>query len=136
MAKLLVVAAMAVAVSGAPGDGAALKPAFGNTIVSTYPDGRQGQLWLHADGSYAAEGRRGDRSSGHWKIKGAKVCLKQSSPHAFPFSYCAALPPGGVGAVWSGKAVTGETIRIRLVRGPKGRTTPPAQPGHGPVRTS
>lgn len=136
MSSLLIAAALAAAVSGSPDATAKVRPAFGNTIVSTYPDGRQGQLWLHADGSYAAEGRRGDRSSGHWKVKGAKVCLKQSSPHAFPFSYCAALPPGGVGAVWSGKAVTGEAIRIKLAKGPKGRTTPPAQPGHGPVRKS
>jgi hypothetical protein len=128
MANLLVVAAMAAAASGAA-DGAALKVAFGNTIVTTYPDGRQGQLWLHADGSYAAEGRRGDPSSGRWKLKGDKVCLKQSKPHAFPFSYCAAAPTGGLGSSWSGKAVTGEAIRIKLVKGMHGRTAPPAQPG-------
>lgn len=128
----LVFAALAAAATLASPDAAVLKAAFGNTIVSTYPDGRQAQLWLRSDGSYAAEGRRGDRSAGRWKLKGAKVCLKQSKPHAFPFSYCAPVPPGGVGTVWSGKAVTGEPIRIKLVRGSSGRTTPPAEPGHGP----
>ena len=28
------------------------------------PDGRKGKLWLSQDGSYAAAGRRGDKSSG------------------------------------------------------------------------
>jgi hypothetical protein len=121
MSSLFAIALMAAAASGA-GDAAKVRMAFGNTIVSTYPDGRQAQLWLHPDGTYSAEGRRLDRSSGHWKIKGQKVCLKQSKPHAFPFSYCAAVPPGGVGASWSGKAVTGERIRIHLVKGPSGRS--------------
>ena len=35
-----------------------LQQAFGSTIVSTYPDGRQGKLWLKADGTYTAEGRK------------------------------------------------------------------------------
>ena len=26
--------------------------AFGSTIVSTYPDGRQAELWLKRDGTY------------------------------------------------------------------------------------
>jgi hypothetical protein len=127
MSSLIAIAILAVA-AGGPGDRSRVSVAFGNTIVSTYPDGRQAQLWLHADGSYTAEGRRGDRSAGHWKLKGDKVCLKQSKPHSFPFSYCAAAPPGGVGVSWSGKAVTGEAIRIRLAKGASGRTVPPSQP--------
>lgn len=130
MSSLLTVAVMAAAAATGAGDMAKVKIAFGNTIVSTYPDGRQAQLWLHPDGSYTAEGRRLDRSSGRWKIKGQKVCLKQSKPHAYPFSYCAALPPGGVGASWSGKAVTGEAIRIKLVKGPEGRSLSSVQVAH------
>jgi hypothetical protein len=133
MSSLFAIVVLAAAVSG-PGDAAKVSVAFGNTIVSTYPDGRQAQLWLHPDGTYAAEGRRLDRSSGRWKIKGEKVCLKQSKPHAFPFTYCAAMPPGGVGTSWSGKAVTGEAIRIKLVKGPSGRSPSSIQTaknGHG-----
>lgn len=122
MSSLIAVAVLAAAAAGGAGDSSKVSMAFGNTIVSTYPDGRQAQLWLHPDGSYSAEGRRLDRSSGHWKIKGDKVCLKQSKPHAFPFSYCAAVPPGGIGVSWRGKAVTGEAIRIKLVKGPSGRS--------------
>jgi hypothetical protein len=91
--------------------------AFGNTIVSTYPDGRTGRLWLHEDGSYSAKGRKGDPSSGHWSVKGEKVCLKQAKPMAVPFSFCTGMGAAKVGASWDGKAVTGEKIKIRMVKG-------------------
>ena len=94
-----------------------LEPAFSNTIVSTYPDGRKAKLWLNRDGSYRAQGRRGKPSSGRWTLKGERICLKQTRPIAGPFSYCTAVKRGGVGTSWSGKAVTGEPIRISVVAG-------------------
>jgi hypothetical protein len=98
-----------------------LEAAFGSTIVSTYPDGRQAELWLNRDGSYTAEGRRHDRSSGVWQVKqdkdGPKLCMKQRRPFPAPFSYCTGVPDGGIGSPWAGKAYTGEKISIRLVRG-------------------
>ena len=109
--------ALAAAVPCLAAEASALHETFGNTIVSTYPDGRKAELWLHPDGSYDAEGRKHDRSVGHWKIKGEKVCLKQSHPFSFPFTYCTPLVQGGVGASWAGKAVTGEAISIKLVSG-------------------
>jgi len=104
-------------------DTAAAKPppqvaqAFGNTIISTYPDGRKARLWLQPDGGYTAMGRRGDRSAGHWKLKGDKLCLKQSRPIPVWFSYCTGLPTGDT---WKAKAVTGEPIVVRLVKGRSG----------------
>ena len=102
-----------------------LEQAFGSTIVSTYPDGRQGELWLKRDGSYAAEGRRHDRSSGTWQVKGDKLCLKQHTPFPAPFSYCTGVPEGGIDKPWNGKAYTGEQIRIKLMKGI-------VDPGNGP----
>lgn len=108
-----------------------LEQAFGSTVVSTYPDGRQAELWLKRDGTYNAEGRRHDRSSGVWQIKsdkgGAKLCLKQRRPFPAPFSYCTGVPEGGLDKPWTGKAYTGEPISIRVVRGlydpaPRGRS--------------
>lgn len=96
---------------------AALEPAFKNTIVSTYPDGRTAKLWLNKDGTYRAEGRRGKPSSGRWSVKGEKVCLKQSKPFAGPFSYCTPIRSGGVGTSWAAKAVTGEPIKVTVVSG-------------------
>ncbi|PHY13259.1 hypothetical protein CSW58_06980 [Caulobacter sp. B11] len=115
MLALLTTAALAASVlTSGP---AALAPAFGNTVVSTYPDGRQARLWLNRDGGYRATGRRGKASSGTWSLKGGKVCLKQRKPIAAPITFCAPYRSGGVGTRWTGKAVTGETIQIALVAG-------------------
>ena len=113
----LACAAVAAAIICGAAGPSGLQAAFRNTVVSTYPDGRQAKLWLAKDGSYTAEGRRHDRSNGHWKLKDGRICLRQSHPPTLPFSYCTDLPSGGVGATWSAKAVTGEAIRVRLVKG-------------------
>ena len=91
-----------------------LQQAFGNTIVSTYPDGRTAELWLEPSGDYKAMGRKRDPSSGHWKLAGDKLCLKQSRPFPAPFSFCTPLPSGDS---WTAKAVTGEALRVKLVKG-------------------
>jgi hypothetical protein len=115
LAALLGVAAAAGACTAA--SSSPVDEAFGNTVVSTYPDGRTAELWLAPDGSYTGQGRHHDMSSGHWKVEGAKLCLKQSRPIAFPFSYCPPLPSSGLGAPWAGKAPTGEVTQIKLVHG-------------------
>ena len=94
-----------------------VEQAFGNTIVSTYPDGRTGELWLRPDGAYTAKGRRGDPSNGHWSVKGDQLCLRQSRPIPTPFKYCTSVPTGGLETSWSAKAVSGEPIRVKLVKG-------------------
>ena len=92
----------------------AIEQAFGNTVVSTYPDGRTGLLWLKADGSYSAKGRRRTASSGTWSIKKAQVCLKQLKPTRGPFTYCTPLPSS---QTWFAKAVTGERISLKILQG-------------------
>ena len=91
-----------------------LAKAFGNTVVSTYPDGRTGLLWLKPDGTYSAKGRHRTSSSGTWTLKGAKMCLSQKKPVWAPFAYCTALPSS---TTWNAKAVTGEPITVRIVKG-------------------
>ncbi len=98
-----------------------MEKAFGSTIVSTYPDGRQGELWLNKDGTYTAAGRRQDRSSGAWQVKGDKLCMKQKTPFPAPFSYCTPIPTAGIDTSWTGKAYTGETLSIKVVKGMHGR---------------
>ena len=70
---------------------AQVEAAFANTIVSTYPDGRQAKLWLNPDGTYR--------------------------PIPIPFSWCTARVQGGVGATWTARAVTGEPIKVELKGG-------------------
>lgn len=92
--------------------GSALEKAFTGTIVSTYPDGRTAELWMNPAGTYTSMGRRHDRHSGHWTLKGDKVCFKRGL-----FGYCTALPTE---ASFTTKAVTGETIQVRLAPGRRG----------------
>jgi hypothetical protein len=103
--------ATAVLAAEAP---ASLQKAFGNTIISTYPDGRTGLLWLKADGTYTAKGRRRTPSSGAWSVKGERICLKQLKPSRAPINYCTPLPEG---ETWAARAVTGEKIKVKLVKG-------------------
>ena len=101
----------------AAADASPVSPAFGNTIVSTYADGRTAELWLAPDGSYTAEGRRHDPSRGHWSVKPGRLCLKQVKPAPVPFSFCTPIPAAGMGQAWPAKAASGEAITVKVVNG-------------------
>ncbi len=116
LGQLTLGAAAAVLLAGAA-RASSVDAAFGNTILSTYPDGRTGELWLHPDGTYTAEGRKGDPSSGKWSTKGEKLCLKQSKPMSSIIAFCQAVPANGLRDGWTSKAVSGEKIEIKLVHG-------------------
>jgi hypothetical protein len=123
-----------------PPHDARLETAFGSTIVSTYPDGRQAELWLKRDGAYEAEGRRHDRSSGTWQIKGDdqhghKLCMKQHRPIPAPFSFCTPCPDR-LDQPWTAKAYTGEQISVRLVRGVFDPARDGQQDGGGKAQTA
>jgi hypothetical protein len=97
---------------------ASVARAFGNTLVSTYPDGRTGEIWLKADGTYTGLGRKKtDPSSGHWKIKGDSICLSQSKPFVFGYTVCIKVPESGLESGFQNKAVTGEMTTVTLVHG-------------------
>lgn len=103
----------------------ALEAAFGATLVSTYPDGRQAKLWLARDGGYTGQGRRGGMSSGRWSVDGQRLCMKQSRPLPVPFRFCTPIVSGGVGTRWTAKAVGGEAVTVQLVAGAAPAPTPP-----------
>ena len=117
----LALAALAPAAQAEPRGVAA---AFGNTVKALYPDGRYQRLWLNANGTWEAVGRRGKWSSGKWSEKAGKVCLKQSKPFPAPFKYCTNFPSdGGLGVQWTSRDMAGEPIRLTVVKGierPKG----------------
>src|SRR5436190_10644124 len=89
-----------------------LDKAFKGTIVSTYPDGRTAKLWMSPSGTYVSEGRRHDRHSGRWTVKGEKVCFKRGL-----FGYCTQIPTE---TSFTTKAVTGERIQVRVAPGREG----------------
>lgn len=113
MKPVIVSLVLALATSVAA-EAASLTQAFGNTVVSTYPDGRTALLWLKADGTYTAKGRHRTASSGTWTVKGEKMCLRQKKPIWAPFAFCTAVPSA---TSWTAKAVTGEPITVRIVPG-------------------
>lgn len=94
-----------------------IEPLFGNTLEMTYPDGGRAKLWVDPDGGYRGVSKYGQRSSGHWTIRGGKLCMRQSRPIPVPFPYCTPIVERSIGAAWPGRAVTGEKIWIRLVAG-------------------
>ena len=97
-------------------DVSAIAPAFGNTVVSSYPDGTSQKIWLHADGSWDGVSRKGKHLAGHWTLRDDKVCLRQSSPPSLPISYCTSVPASG-DAQWASKDVLGRPITLSLMKG-------------------
>jgi hypothetical protein len=105
-----------VSLNAQAADAPSLTPAFGNTVVSSYPDGTSQKIWLHPDGSWDGVSRKGVRLAGRWSLRGDKVCLRQSRPATLPISYCTAVPSSG-DAHWAGRDVMGRPITLSLVRG-------------------
>jgi hypothetical protein len=95
---------------------AVVAPAFGNTVVSTYPDGTSQKIWLHPDGSWDGVSRKGVRLVGRWRLKGEKVCLRQSKPPTLPISFCTEVPASGA-AQWASHDAMGRPIVLSLMKG-------------------
>ena len=126
-AAALVLGATAVRAEASHGDVARAEPArpdvsaaFGNTVLSIYPDGRSQKIWLHPDGSWTGKSRRGLDLTGRWDIKGEKVCLRQTKPPTLPISFCQVFPKDPTAELTS-HDLTGQTIHLKIV---KGVTTP------------
>lgn len=119
IATLAILVAAAGAVTAKPqGEGIAkIQGAFGNTITETFPDGRTSRVWLARDGSYTGEGRRHDRSSGRWSVRGTRLCFKQTHPFVFGYTFCTPIPDVGMGQSWTARAPTGERITVKVVEG-------------------
>jgi hypothetical protein len=95
-----------------------VEPALGNTVVSTYEDGRHGYLYLKAGGLYDYIGRKKDASSGKWILKGEQICLRQSKPIPVPMTFCTGFPSeGGIGTSWRSKAISGDPVTLQVVKG-------------------
>lgn len=119
MIRILLAAGLSTALLGAGTALAApdLTPAFRGTIVSTYPSGRSAKLWLNPDGTYKGRGAKGAAYAGVWKLKGEKVCLKQTQPKSIPFTFCQSIPNVKAGQTWTSKSPKGEPLVNRLEAG-------------------
>jgi hypothetical protein len=99
-------------------DPSGVAAAFGNTVISSYPDGTSQKIWLHADGSWSGLSRRNVSLEGRWTIRSDKVCLRQTRPATLPISYCTPLPASSQpGVKWAGRDVAGRSITLSLMKG-------------------
>lgn len=115
---VLAAAASLCALNAQAADFGRLAAAFGNTVMSIYPDGRSQKIWLHADGGWDGLSRKGEPLAGKWSMKGDKVCLRQTRPPTLPFSYCTPFPDDPrIGAVWTAKDFVGTPIKLTVVKG-------------------
>ena len=90
--------------------------AFGNTVMSVYPDGRSQKIWLSPDGTWTGLSRRGNPLAGKWTEKGEKICLRQTKPPTLPMSFCQAFPQDPEKGV-DAKDLMGTAIHLKLVKG-------------------
>jgi hypothetical protein len=118
MMKILLAALTLIAAPIAAHAGPHVEPALGNTVVSTYEDGRHGYLYLKIGGLYDYVGRKNDASSGKWVLKGEQICLRQSKPIPMPMTFCTVFPSeGGIGTSWKSKAISGDPVVLQVVKG-------------------
>ncbi len=97
---------------------AQVRAAFGNTVLSIYPDGRSQKIWMHPDGTWDGQSRRGTPLAGRWSLNGDKVCIKQSKPPTLPIAYCTPFPERTyVGVTWTSKDMSGTPIQLKVVPG-------------------
>ena len=118
LAIAVAAAAIATGATAASEPTAQVKPAFGNTVLSIYPDGRSQKIWMHPDGSWDGQSRRGTPLAGRWNVKDGKVCMKQSKPPTLPVAFCTAFPDNTyVGVTWASKDMSGAPIQLKVVKG-------------------
>jgi hypothetical protein len=95
-----------------------IAPAYGNTVLATYADGRSQKIWLHPDGRWTGLGRNGARLAGRWQLKGEKVCMRQSMPPTLPIAFCTPFPQHSQpGVQWASHDAAGRPVRLSLQRG-------------------
>ncbi|MBD7940336.1 hypothetical protein H9656_02945 [Brevundimonas sp. Sa3CVA3] len=113
----LALVAPGIAWSSDRGRADAMQAAFGNTVISHYPDGHWVKHWFDRDGGYRAEFWDGRRLTARWVREGDKVCLNQIRPRMILSRFCTPLVQASVGETWPGRDPLGRRVRNELVAG-------------------
>lgn len=117
MFRTLAVAAVSAACLLASPVRADINAAFGNTVVSRYPDGGWVKHWFNPDGSYAAQFSDGRRLSARWSVRGERVCLSNIRPSMLIPRVCTAMIDADVGETWQSRDPLGRRVQNVLVAG-------------------
>lgn len=117
MRRLCLAVASAVLMTASP-VAAGIQSAFGNTVVSHYPDGGWVRHWFDADGSYRAQFSDGRRLTGLWRVEGDRICLNNIRPRIMMMSrFCTDMIEASIGDTWHTRDPLGRRVRNELVRG-------------------
>lgn len=113
------VLAAAFLMSGALASPAAadMNAAFGNTIISYYPDGAWVKHWFDRDGSYRAVFSDGRRLTARWALEGERICLNGIRPRMLLSRFCTPMVEASVGETWPSRDPLGRRVRNELIAG-------------------
>ena len=117
MLRTLCVATLAVACLFAGSARADMSSAFGNTVVSRYPDGGWVKHWFNPDGTYSAQFSDGRRLAARWSVSGERVCLSHMRPYMLVPRFCTTMVDASVGQTWQSRDPMGRRVQNVLVAG-------------------
>lgn len=117
--RILAIAASAAMLLGGVASPARadMSQAFGNTVVSHYPDGGWVKHFFEPDGRYSAVWSDGRKVSARWRQEGERVCLNEIRPRMLIDRFCTSMVAAGVGSTWRSRDPIGRTVRNVLVAG-------------------
>ena len=117
MFRTLAVAAVSAVCLLASPVRADINAAFGNTVLTRYPDGGWVKHWFNPDGTYAAQFSDGRRLSARWAVRGERVCLSNIRPSMLIPRFCTTMIDAAVGETWQSRDPLGRRVQNVLLEG-------------------
>ncbi|QQQ18774.1 hypothetical protein JIP62_01070 [Brevundimonas vitis] len=116
MKKIAIAVAALACLAATPGH-ADITSAFGNTVLSRYPDGGWVKHWFNPDGTYAAQFSDGRRLTARWRVEGERVCLTNIRPNMMIPRFCSPMIDAEIGQTWTSRDPLGRRVQNVLLAG-------------------
>ena len=117
-ARLAFLCLFAAVATPAPASDTQMAAAFGNTVISRYPDGGWVKHWFDRDGGYSAEFSDGRRIRGSWRIEGERLCLNGITPSIMLIRrFCSPMVAVRQGETWASRDPLGRRVQNQLLQG-------------------